>query len=68
MLANINRNDKARPEPFRTEEFLLFIEPEPTPADQSEPELIEGLTPADWRLALYLRSLSERQSPTSGQE
>jgi len=68
LLANINRNDKVRPEPFRTEEFLLLAESEAAPSEPAKPELIEGLTLADWRLALYLRALGKQQTPPDGQE
>ena len=66
LLANINRNEKARPTPFEARDFLLFLQPEPEVTEA--PELINGLTPAEWRLATYLRAYEERQDPTPKQE
>jgi hypothetical protein len=66
LLANINRNEKVRPEPFEARDFLLFLPPEPQVPEA--PELINGLTPAEWRLAMYLRAYEERQSQPQHQE
>ena len=57
LLANINRNDKVRQEPFEPGEFLLFTRAETPP----ETETVGGLTPSEWRLALYLRACAERK-------
>jgi hypothetical protein len=64
LLANIHRNEKARSEPFEPREFLIFSNAQVNEAaDQSEssPALINGLSPKDWQLALYLRAWQERQ-------
>ena len=68
LLANINRNEKARPDTFDVEEFLIFVEPASLALEDPEPELINGLTPADWRLALYMRALGEQAPPQTPQE
>ncbi|WP_449413218.1 phage tail assembly protein T [Pandoraea soli] len=67
MLANIHRNDKARPTPFDAREFLLFMESAPaeSEAESKAPERINGLTPGEWQLALYLRSHQERLTSAS---
>ena len=60
VLAEIHRDPKARTEPFSPQDFLLFTRlPE-----ASDAQLVDGLTAADWRLAMYLKALQARQQST----
>ena len=71
LLANINRNDKVRSDPFEPREFLLFseaqgAEPESgsgSGARQAEQEVqtVNGLTAGDWQLAMFLRAWQARE-------
>ena len=65
LLANIHRNEKARPEPFEPREFLIFSTMQTDQArdtPQSSPVLVHGLSPKDWQIALFLKAWQERQS------
>ena len=66
-VVQAHRNDKARPTPFDAREFLLFMEsaPSESEAESKAPERINGLTPGEWQLALYLRSHQERLNNAS---
>ena len=64
LLANIHRNEKNRPEPFEPREFLIFSNAqvnETADLSESSPALVNGLSPKDWQLALFLRAWQERQ-------
>ena len=60
VLAEIHRDPKARTEPFAPQDFLLFTRP----VEPSDVQLVDGLTAADWRLAMYLKALQARQQST----
>ena len=55
LLAEIHRDAEARREPFAPKEFLLFQEADP------EPETVNGVSAADWKLAMYLKAVQARQ-------
>jgi hypothetical protein len=71
LLANINRNEKVRPTPFDAREFLIFtgaasknsIDSKSADSENIQkktPELINGLTADEWKLATFLRARQER--------
>jgi hypothetical protein len=41
LLANINRNTEARPEPYRAADFISWGDLSQTEADEEEPTLLE---------------------------
>jgi hypothetical protein len=54
VLANVNRDAKQRPEPYRIKDFLLFAPPE---APKAEPT-VDGKTAAQWRLIFQAEALA----------
>ncbi len=48
LSANLKRDPKYTPEPYRMVEFLAFPPPEPEPEFKEEPR-VDGLTAKEWQ-------------------
>lgn len=57
IMANLERDSKARPEPYLIKDFLLFAAPVEAVAEV----LVEGKTGAQWKLIFAAESLQAAQ-------
>lgn len=62
-IAEVNRVEKARPEPFDMRDFLIFREREvgKAAADQDEVPTVDGLTAEQWKIRLFFESLKRKR-------
>lgn len=57
VMANLERDSKARPEPYRIKDFLLFAAPVVAVVEA----LVEGKTDAQWKLIFAAEALQAVQ-------
>lgn len=60
VLANINRNEKERPEPFSLKDFLLFDDRRVSVVDPK----IDGKTCEEWKLLFAAEALAAQRQKT----
>ena len=57
VLANVNRNTEARPEPYEIKDFMLYTQAAPAAEDPR----VEGKTAAEWQLIFAAEALQAVQ-------
>ncbi|MFZ6813752.1 phage tail assembly protein T [Undibacterium sp. Rencai35W] len=62
VLANVNRDSRQHPEPYKLSDFLLYHAP-PQEDHVSEPDhpRVQGLTAHQWKMLLFFQALQAKQ-------
>jgi len=62
IVANVNRDARKHPEPYKLSEFLLYsAPPKEDIVSETEHPRVQGLTAHQWKMLLFFQALQAKQ-------